>query len=69
MIARIWRAWGSAATADNYQRDCESEVANHLQRAAGLSDARLLRRQAGEEVVFPSLTLSISMDDVRCRLR
>lgn len=65
MIARIWRGWASTATADAYQYHYESEVAEHLQQVAGFCDARLLRRDDGEEVMFTSITFFTSMDDVR----
>lgn len=65
MIARVWRGWASAATADDYQGHYESEVAEHLQQVAGFSGARLLRRHDGEEVMFTSITFFTSMDDVR----
>ena len=65
MIARIWRGWASAATAEDYQHHYESEVAGHLRQVAGFCGARLLRRQDGEEVTFTSITFFISMDDVR----
>jgi heme-degrading monooxygenase HmoA len=65
MIARVWRGWASTATAGDYQRHYESEVAGHLQQVAGFSGARLLRRQDGDEVMFTSITFFTSLDDVR----
>lgn len=65
MIARVWRGWASPATAEDYQRHYESEVAEHLQQVAGFGGARLLRRQDGGEVMFTSITFFASMDDVR----
>jgi hypothetical protein len=32
VIARTWRGWASAATADDYQHHYETEVAEHLQQ-------------------------------------
>ena len=43
MIARTWRGWASAATADDYQHHYETEVAEHLQQVPGFCGARLLR--------------------------
>jgi hypothetical protein len=37
MIARTWRGWASAATADEYQHHYESEVAEHLRQISGFS--------------------------------
>jgi heme-degrading monooxygenase HmoA len=65
MIARVWRGWAPAATADDYQRHYESEVAGHLRQVAGFQGARLLRRQDGDEVMFTSITFFTSMADVR----
>ncbi|GAA3818024.1 hypothetical protein GCM10022226_43250 [Sphaerisporangium flaviroseum] len=65
MIARMWRGWASAATADDYRRHYESEVAEHLRHIAGFRGARLLRHDDGDEVMFTSLTFFTSMDDVR----
>ncbi|WP_431924101.1 antibiotic biosynthesis monooxygenase family protein [Nonomuraea jabiensis] len=65
MIARTWRGWASKATAEDYRRHYESEVAEHLQQVPGFRGARLLRRCDGEEVMFTSITFFTSMDDVR----
>jgi len=65
MIARTWQGWASPATANDYQRHYESEVAEHLQEVAGFCGARLLRRQDGGEVLFTSITFFTSMDAVR----
>lgn len=64
MIARTWRGWASTAVADDYQRHYETDVAEHLQRVSGFCGARLLRHQAGDEVLFTSITYFTSMDDV-----
>ena len=55
MIARTWRGWAPAATADEYQRHYESEVAEHLRQISGFSGARLLRRHDGDNVMFTSI--------------
>ncbi|MBB5782285.1 antibiotic biosynthesis monooxygenase family protein [Nonomuraea jabiensis] len=65
MIARTWRGWASKATAEDYRRHYESEVAEHLQRVPGFCGARLLRWDDGEEVMFTSITFFSSMEDVR----
>lgn len=65
MIARIWRGWASAATADDYQRHYETDVADHLEDVADFRGARLLRRDEGDEVLFTSITFFTSMDAVR----
>jgi heme-degrading monooxygenase HmoA len=65
MIARTWRGWASATTAEDYQRHYETDVAEHLQQVPGFCGARLLRLDAGDEVLFTSITYFMSMDDVR----
>jgi heme-degrading monooxygenase HmoA len=65
MIARVWRGWAAAATADDYRHHYDTEVAEHLQRVAGFRGAHLLRRHDGDEVLFTSITFFTSMDDVR----
>jgi heme-degrading monooxygenase HmoA len=65
MIARTWRGWASEATADDYQRHYETDVAGHLQQVPGFRGARLLRHRDGDEVLFTSITFFTTMDDVR----
>ena len=65
MIARTWQGWAPPATADDYQRHYETEVAEHLRQVPGFRGARLLRRPDGDEVLFTSITYFGSMDDVR----
>jgi heme-degrading monooxygenase HmoA len=65
MIARTWRGWASPATAQEYQKHYETEVAEHLTQVPGFRGARLLRHRDGEEVMFTSITFFTSMDDVR----
>jgi heme-degrading monooxygenase HmoA len=65
MIARIWRGWALQATADDYQRHYESEVSFHLRGIDGFRGARLLRQDAGQEVMFTSVTYFTGVDAVR----
>jgi heme-degrading monooxygenase HmoA len=65
MIARVWRGWASTATAGDYQRHYESEVAGHLEPLPGFAGARLLRRQDGDEVMFTSIVFFENLADVR----
>jgi heme-degrading monooxygenase HmoA len=65
MIARIWRGWAPQARADDYQRHYESEVSEHLRTVSGFRGAQLLRREAGGEVMFTSVTWFTSLDAVR----
>jgi heme-degrading monooxygenase HmoA len=65
MIARTWRGWAPAATADDYQRHYATDVAEHLRDLPGFRGARLLRRPDGEEVEFTSITFFTDLDAVR----
>ena len=65
MIARIWRGWAPLASADDYQRHYQTEVDQHLQAVEGFRGARLLRHEAGGEVMFTSITFFTSLDAVR----
>jgi heme-degrading monooxygenase HmoA len=65
VIARIWRGWAPAATADEYQRHYETEVSEHLRSVPGFRGAQLLRREDGQEVMFTSITFFTSEDAVR----
>jgi len=64
VIARTWRGWASAASAEDYQRHYGTEVAEHLQQVPGFCGGRLLRRRDGDEVAFTSITFFATMDDV-----
>ena len=65
MIARIWRGWAPRATAEDYQRHYESEVSRHLRGTDGFRGARLLRQEAGDEVMFTSVAFFTGIDTVR----
>ena len=64
MIARVWRGWAPAGTADDYQRHYETAVAGHLRQVPGFRGARLLRAADGDEVLFTSITYFAGLDDV-----
>jgi heme-degrading monooxygenase HmoA len=65
MIARTWRGWAPTATADDYQRHYETDVAEHLREVPGFQGARLLRRPNGDEVEFTSITFFTDLEAVR----
>ena len=65
MIARIWHGWAPRATAGDYQGHYESEVSGHLRGIDGFRGARLLRQDAGDEVMFTSITFFTGIDAVR----
>jgi heme-degrading monooxygenase HmoA len=65
MIARVWHGWAPRATAEDYRHHYETEVAGHLQLVRGFRGARLLRRDAGDEVEFTSVTYFDDLAAVR----
>ena len=65
MIARIWRGWAPAATADDYQRHYKTEVSEHLRLVSGFRGARLLRQEDDQKVMFTSMAFFASLDAVR----
>ncbi|MET0418161.1 MAG: antibiotic biosynthesis monooxygenase [Actinoplanes sp.] len=65
MIARTWRGWAPAETAEEYQRHYATTVAAELRTLAGFRGARLLRHADGDEVQFTSIVYFTGMDSVR----
>ena len=65
MIARLWHGWTTRANAPVYETLLREEVLPGIHRVAGYHGAYLLRRQAGEEVEFVTLTLFDSLEAVR----
>ena len=65
MIGRLWHGWTTPENADAYQALLESTVLPGIYRTGGLRGAYLLRREAGGEVEFVTLTVFETLDDVR----
>ena len=65
MITRLWRGWAPADRAQEYVRHYRSEVLPALRGVSGFEGARLLRRTAGDETEFVSLTFFDDLDAVR----
>ncbi len=65
MIARLWHGWTTAQNADAYESLLKEKILPGIRRVAGHRGAWLLRRDAGDEVEFVTLTLFDSMDAVR----
>ncbi len=57
MIARLWHGWTSPGNADAYERLVRDTILPGIHRVAGYRGAWLLRRDAGAEVEFVTLTL------------
>jgi len=64
---RYWRGWASPENADAYERIVTTQVLPHLAglNLDGYHGAYLMRREAGDEVEFATITIFDSLDDVR----
>lgn len=65
MIARVWHGWTSPGDADAYEALLRSEILPGIHRVDGYRGASLLRRTAGSEVEFVTITLFDALDAVR----
>ena len=65
MIARMWHGWTKPADADTYENLLRDEMFPSMRRIQGFEGAYLLRRVAGDEVEFVTVTLFTSLDAVR----
>jgi heme-degrading monooxygenase HmoA len=65
MIGRVWHGWVRPVNADAYETLLRSEVFPAIERIDGFHGAYLLRRVAGDEVEFVTLTLFESLAAVR----
>ncbi|HEY7095961.1 MAG TPA: antibiotic biosynthesis monooxygenase [Terriglobales bacterium] len=65
MIARLWHGWTTPQNADTYQNLLKDKILPEIHRVAGYKGAYVLRREAGHEVEFITLTMFESMDAVR----
>lgn len=65
MISRVWHGWTSRANADAYEALLREEVLPGIHRVRGFKGAHLLRRDAGDEVEFVTITLFDSIAAVR----
>jgi heme-degrading monooxygenase HmoA len=65
MIARVWHGRTSPADAGTYESMLRSTILPGIHRVAGYEGAFLLRRDAGSEVEFVTITMFRSMEAVR----
>ncbi len=65
MIERIWRGWTAADEADAYQHFLQTEFFPAAHAIKGFLGARVLRRAAGDEVEFVTITRFASLDAIR----
>jgi heme-degrading monooxygenase HmoA len=65
VIARLWRGWTSRENADVYERFLREQMFPSIHRIEGFLGADLLRREAGDEIAFVTITRFESLDAVR----
>lgn len=65
MISRIWHGWTKPEDADAYEAMLRAEVLPGIGRIQGYQGAYLLRRDAGGEVEFVTITQFDDLDAVR----
>jgi heme-degrading monooxygenase HmoA len=65
MISRIWHGWTTPADADQYEAMLRADILPGIHRVKGYLGAYLLRREAGDEVEFVTITQFTDMDAVR----
>lgn len=66
MIARIWHGWTSPENADPYEAHLRGDVLPGIEeRIRGFQGVYLLRREAGDEIEFITMTLWDSLEAVR----
>jgi heme-degrading monooxygenase HmoA len=65
MIARIWHGWARGENAERYEAHLRAEILPGIHRIEGYAGAYLLRREAGGEVEFVTVTLWESVDAVQ----
>jgi len=64
-VARTWHGWTTPENADAYEALLRAEILPGIHRIEGYLGAYLLRRDAGAEVEFETVTLWDSLDAVR----
>jgi len=65
MISRLWHGWTSRENAGAYEDLLRREILPGIHRVKGYRGAFLLRKDAGDEIEFVTLTMFDSMDAVR----
>jgi heme-degrading monooxygenase HmoA len=65
VIARLWRGWTTRGNADAYEEFLRTKMFPSIHRVHGFLGADLLRRPAGDEIAFVTITRFESLDAVR----
>jgi len=65
VIARVWHGWTSPPNADAYEEFLRTKMFPSIHRVPGYLGADLLRRDAGDEIAFVTITRFESLESVR----
>ena len=65
MISRLWHGWTKPENADTYEAMLRADILPGIHRVPGFHGAHLLRRDAGDEVEFVTITHFDDLDAVR----
>jgi heme-degrading monooxygenase HmoA len=65
VISRVWHGWTKAADADTYDDMLRSHILPGIHRVAGYRGAYRLRRDAGDEVEFVTITMFDDLEAVK----
>jgi antibiotic biosynthesis monooxygenase (ABM) superfamily enzyme len=65
VIARVWHGWTPAQSADAYEQFLRTKMFPSIHRVPGYLGADLLRRDAGDEIAFITITRFESLESVR----
>jgi antibiotic biosynthesis monooxygenase (ABM) superfamily enzyme len=65
VIARVWHGWTAPENADAYEQFLRTKMFPSIHRVPGYVGADLLRRDAGDEIAFVTITRFESLESVR----
>jgi heme-degrading monooxygenase HmoA len=65
VIARLWHGWTTRANADAYEEFLRTKMFPSIHSVPGFLGADLLRRDAGDEIAFVTITRFESREAVR----
>ena len=65
MITRLWRGWTARENADAYVQFLMTELFPRMSAIDGFCGAQVLRRDAGSEIAFVTLTRFDTLDAIR----
>jgi antibiotic biosynthesis monooxygenase (ABM) superfamily enzyme len=65
VIARVWHGWTPPQNADAYEQFLRTKMFPSIHSVPGYLGADLLRRDAGDEIAFVTITRFESLESVR----